>query len=191
VIDGPRTGSSISVWIKPATNCCTATSRARIPSRTCACARVVRIDRYRTIKNRLMNGQSSPTGAVVPSPNATFNDPELERRLPFRLDAAKKLLADAGYPNGFEFTLDCPNNRYVNDEKICVTLASQWAKLGLTVRVNAQTKCCSSTRSKSSTPQPICSAGAVPSRTRKRRLRRCTATAQTRCGRVQSGQLQG
>ena len=36
--------------------------------------------------------------------------------------APKKLLADAGYPDGFEFTLDCPNNRYVNDEEICQAL---------------------------------------------------------------------
>jgi peptide/nickel transport system substrate-binding protein len=93
-----------------------------------------------TIKTRLMNGQAQPTGAVVPSPAATFNDPTLEKRLPYDPAAAKQLLAQAGYPNGFEFTLDCPNNRYVNDEKICVTLASQWAKIGLSVRVNAQNK---------------------------------------------------
>jgi peptide/nickel transport system substrate-binding protein len=93
-----------------------------------------------TIKTRLMNGQAAPTGALVPSPIATFNDPEIEKRLPYDLAAAKKLLTEAGYPNGFEFTLDCPNNRYVNDEKICVTLASQWAKLGLKVEVKAQNK---------------------------------------------------
>ncbi len=93
-----------------------------------------------TIKTRLMNGQASPTGAVTPSPLGTYNDPELEKRLPYDVAASKKLLADAGYPNGFEFTLDCPNNRYVNDEKICITLASQWAKIGLNVRVLAQNK---------------------------------------------------
>lgn len=93
-----------------------------------------------TIKTRLMNNQSAPTGAVVPSPLGTYNDPALEKRLPYDLAGAKKLLADAGYPQGFEFTLDCPNNRYVNDEKLCIALASQWAKLGMTVRVNAQNK---------------------------------------------------
>jgi len=50
---------------------------------------------------------------------------------------AKKLLAQAGYPNGFEFTLDCPNNRYVNDEKICQALVSMWARAGLRVKLNA------------------------------------------------------
>jgi peptide/nickel transport system substrate-binding protein len=50
---------------------------------------------------------------------------------------AKKLLAEAGYPEGFEFTLDCPNNRYVNDEKICQALVSMWARAGLKVRLNS------------------------------------------------------
>jgi peptide/nickel transport system substrate-binding protein len=50
---------------------------------------------------------------------------------------AKALLAEAGYPNGFEVTLDCPNNRYVNDEKICQALAAMWAQIGVKVAVNA------------------------------------------------------
>ncbi|CAN5171417.1 ABC transporter substrate-binding protein [soil metagenome] len=93
-----------------------------------------------TIKTRLMNNQASPTGALVPSPLGSFNDPEIEKRLPYDVALAKKLLTEAGYPDGFEFQLDCPNNRYVNDEKICITLASQWAKIGLKVRVVAQNK---------------------------------------------------
>nr|WP_316644638.1 ABC transporter substrate-binding protein [uncultured Roseateles sp.] len=90
-----------------------------------------------SIKTRLMNGQASPTGAVMASSIGTFNDAEVEKRLPFDLDAAKKLLAEAGYGEGFEVTLDCPNNRYINDERICLALSSMWAKLGLKVRVNA------------------------------------------------------
>ena len=93
-----------------------------------------------TIKLKLMNGQSAPTGAMVPSPLGSFNDPAVEARLPYDVNAAKKLLVQAGYPNGFEFTLDCPNNRYVNDERLCLTLASQWAKIGVQTRVNAQPK---------------------------------------------------
>jgi peptide/nickel transport system substrate-binding protein len=89
------------------------------------------------IKNRLMAGQAAPTGAVVPSPKATFADAELEKRLPFDLEGAKKLMAEAGYPNGFEVTLDCPNNRYINDERLCIALASMWSKINVKVRVNA------------------------------------------------------
>jgi peptide/nickel transport system substrate-binding protein len=90
-----------------------------------------------SIKTKLMRGQAAPTGATMVSPMGTYNDPALEKRLPFDLAAAKKLLTAAGYPEGFEFTLDCPNDRYVNDEEICKTLASMWARLGLKVRVNA------------------------------------------------------
>lgn len=90
-----------------------------------------------TIKTKLMRGQAAPTGAITPSPLGTYNDPELEKRLPYDLEGAKKLMAEAGYPQGFEVTLDCPNNRYINDEEICQTLASMWARLNVKVRVNA------------------------------------------------------
>jgi peptide/nickel transport system substrate-binding protein len=90
-----------------------------------------------TIRSRLMRGQSLPTGGITPSPVGAYNDPELEKRLPFDLNAARQQMTDAGYPQGFEVTLDCPNNRYINDEEICQTLAAMWAKLGVKVRVNA------------------------------------------------------
>lgn len=93
-----------------------------------------------TIKTKLMNNQAAPTGALVPSPLASFNDPDIEKRLPFDLNAARKLMAEAGYPDGFEITLDCPNDRYINDERICIALASMWAQLKVKVRVNAMTK---------------------------------------------------
>jgi peptide/nickel transport system substrate-binding protein len=90
-----------------------------------------------TMRTKLMNGQSFPTGAMTPSPLGTYNDPELEKRLPFDLSAARKLMADAGYADGFEVTLDCPNNRYINDEEICIALAGMWSQLKVKVRVNA------------------------------------------------------
>src|SRR5208337_3320193 len=43
----------------------------------------------------------------------------------------------AGYPQGFEVTLDCPNNRYVNDEKICQALAAMWSQIGVATSVTA------------------------------------------------------
>ena len=68
------------------------------------------------IQKNTMRGLSRPSGAILPSP--VTSTPEIERRLPFDRDRAKKLLADAGYPSGFEVTLDCPNNRYVIDDQI-------------------------------------------------------------------------
>ena len=90
-----------------------------------------------TMKTKLMSGQSFPTGGNTPSPKAAFNDPKIESRFPFDLAAAKKLMADAGYPNGFEVQLDCPNNRYIQDEEICIALAGMWDKIGVKVKVVA------------------------------------------------------
>jgi peptide/nickel transport system substrate-binding protein len=87
------------------------------------------------IKANTMRGLSAPSGVMLPSPAQTT--PQLEKRLPYDKAKAKQLLADAGYPNGFEVTIDCPNNRYVNDEKICLALAAMWAQIGVTVNVNA------------------------------------------------------
>ncbi len=90
-----------------------------------------------TMKTKLMNGQSYPTGGITPSPLGSYNDPQIESRLPFDVAKAKALMAEAGYGDGFEVTLDCPNNRYINDEEICITLAAMWAKIGVKVRVVA------------------------------------------------------
>jgi peptide/nickel transport system substrate-binding protein len=88
------------------------------------------------IRKQVMRGQSRPTGAMVPSPSATF--PELEPRLlPHDPARARKLLAEAGYPEGFELGLLCPNNRYVNDERICTALASMFAKIGVRTRLDS------------------------------------------------------
>src|SRR5205085_3759373 len=54
--------------------------------------------------------------------------------------AAKKLLADAGYPNGFEVGFDCPNDRYVNDEAICQAVVAMLARIGVKVNLLAQTR---------------------------------------------------
>jgi peptide/nickel transport system substrate-binding protein len=91
-----------------------------------------------TLRTTVMRGQARPTGAMSPSPLGIYNDPALEQRLPFDLKRARSLMAEAGYPEGFGVTLDCPNNRYINDERICIALAGMWAQIGLKVNVLAQ-----------------------------------------------------
>ena len=86
------------------------------------------------IQKQVMRGQSRPTGAMVPA--AARSAPELEPRLlPYDPAAAKRLLAEAGYPDGFELGLTCPNNRYVNDERICTAMAAMFAKVGVKTRL--------------------------------------------------------
>jgi peptide/nickel transport system substrate-binding protein len=90
-----------------------------------------------TLKSKLMSGLAVPTGSLVPSPLADYNDPALEARLPFDLARARALMAEAGYAEGFDVTIDCPNNRYINDEEICIALAGMWAQIKVRLKVNA------------------------------------------------------
>jgi peptide/nickel transport system substrate-binding protein len=83
------------------------------------------------IRSQVMRGLSVPTGAMIPAPSQVF--PPLEARLAFDPARARALLAEAGYPKGFGVGLLCPNDRYVNDERICTAIAAMWAKVGVKV----------------------------------------------------------
>src|SRR6185295_11629925 len=89
------------------------------------------------IRRVTMRGLSIPAAMMV-APGVHGYSKELDKIGKVDIDGAKKLLAEAGYPNGFEFGLDCPNDRYVNDEKICQALVGMWARIGLKVSLNAQ-----------------------------------------------------
>jgi peptide/nickel transport system substrate-binding protein len=88
------------------------------------------------IKRITMRGLSIPAGLMI-APGVHPYSKQLDIVPKYDPAGTKKLLAEAGYPNGFEFTLDCPINRYVNDEKICQSLVSMWARAGLNVKLNA------------------------------------------------------
>ena len=89
------------------------------------------------IRSRIMRGFAKPAGLHF-GPGVRGYPAELDTRLPYDLDAAKRLMAEAGYPDGFAVTLDCPNNRYLNDADVCAALAAMWARIGVKVSVNAQ-----------------------------------------------------
>ena len=92
------------------------------------------------IKRTVMRGQSFPTDLMV-APGINGYMKELDKRPALlKPEDAKKMLADAGYPNGFEVGMDCPNDRYVNDEKICQAVVAMLAKIGVKVNLRAQTR---------------------------------------------------
>ena len=62
------------------------------------------------------------------------------KSLKYDPEAAKRLLAEAGYPRGFPVTFDCPTDRYVNDEAICTAIVSMLERVGIRVTPNFQTK---------------------------------------------------
>ena len=88
------------------------------------------------IERTIMRGLSIPAALMV-APGVNGYTKEADKPVALDINGAKKLLADAGFPNGFEFTLDCPNNRYVNDEEICQALVNMWAKIGVKVKLSA------------------------------------------------------
>jgi len=88
------------------------------------------------IKRSIMRGLSVPAALMIP-PGVNGYDAALDAPVKPDLDKARKLLAEAGYPQGFEVPLHCPNNRYVNDEQVCQAAVSMWAKIGVKVRLIA------------------------------------------------------
>ena len=90
------------------------------------------------IKTRVMRGLSTPTALMIAPelfpPSKDFTRPKYDP------DGAKKLLIDAGYPDGFEVTMDCPNDRYVNDSAICQAVVGMLARVGVKVDLLAQPK---------------------------------------------------
>jgi peptide/nickel transport system substrate-binding protein len=91
------------------------------------------------IQRTVMRGASRPTALMV-GPGINGWTEAQDKRLPFDVEASKKLLTEAGYPNGFEVTMNCPNDRYVNDGQICQSVASNLAKIGVKINLAAETK---------------------------------------------------
>ena len=89
------------------------------------------------IQRGIMRGLSIPAALMV-APGVNGNDPALDTPAKVDVEGAKKLLADAGYPSGFELRLNCPNNRYVNDEEICQAVVAMWAKVGVKTSLAAE-----------------------------------------------------
>ncbi len=91
------------------------------------------------IKRTVMRGASVPIAQMFPA-QVNGHAADLEKRLPYDPEASKKLLAEAGYPNGFEVTMNCPNDRYVNDGAICQAVAANMARVGVKIKLEVETK---------------------------------------------------
>jgi peptide/nickel transport system substrate-binding protein len=89
------------------------------------------------IVERIMGGVAVPAGELLPFP--LFGTTKDFPVPPFDADRAKKLLTEAGYPNGFEITLGTPNDRYINDEKVAQAIAQMWARIGVKTNIDAMT----------------------------------------------------
>ena len=90
------------------------------------------------IHSKVMRGMSV-NSAILISPLLFARAGELKRH-PFDVAAAKKLLSEAGYPTGFEVEMDCPNDRYVNDEGICQAVTQMLSRIDIKVKLNSMPK---------------------------------------------------
>ncbi|MBC5765001.1 ABC transporter substrate-binding protein [Ramlibacter albus] len=91
------------------------------------------------IKRNVMRNAARPSALMVgPGINGYMAD--MDKRLPYDAEAAKKLLADAGYPNGFEVTMNCPTDRYVNDGRICQAVAANLSRIGIKINAAFESK---------------------------------------------------
>ncbi len=91
------------------------------------------------IKRTVMRGASNPTALMV-GPGINGFQADQNKRLPYDPEAAKKLMVEAGYPNGFEVAMNCPNDRYVNDSKICQAVAANLSRINVKINLQAETK---------------------------------------------------
>jgi peptide/nickel transport system substrate-binding protein len=85
------------------------------------------------IVERIMEKQAVPAGQLLP--DVFFGTSKNLPPTPFNLDGAKKLLAEAGFPNGFKMKMHGPNGRYVNDTKIIEAVAQMYTRLGLDIEI--------------------------------------------------------
>lgn len=91
------------------------------------------------IKTRIMRGAATPTALMV-APGINGFSAEQNKRFPHDPEASKKLLAEAGYPAGFEVGFMCPNDRYVNDSEICQAVSAMLARVGIKANLVAESK---------------------------------------------------
>lgn len=88
----------------------------------------------KAITDNLLNGAGVPTITRVAPGNFGFAE-DLYDTYNYNLEEAKALLAEAGYPDGFEMTLHSPRGRYLQDAEIAEMVAGMWAQIGVTANV--------------------------------------------------------
>lgn len=91
------------------------------------------------IKQVVMRDQSEPAGMIAP-PFVNGWSEAMDSSSSTDIEKAKGLMEEAGYGEGFNLQLDCPNDRYINDEAICSAAVGMLAQIGVTVNLDAKPK---------------------------------------------------
>lgn len=88
------------------------------------------------IQRVVLRGLAQPTGTLI-ARQVNGWTPKADARWPYDPPAAQKLLAEAGYPQGFEVDFACSAGRYINDEQLCQAITAQWAKVGVKAKLRS------------------------------------------------------
>ncbi|MEM8596758.1 MAG: ABC transporter substrate-binding protein [Pseudomonadota bacterium] len=91
------------------------------------------------IRQVVMRGQSRPAGVIMPPFVNGWTD-SLDAVSDTDVAEAKALMAEAGFRDGFNITLNCPNDRYINDEAICQAIVGMMGQIGINVTLDAKPK---------------------------------------------------
>jgi len=94
---------------------------------------------YDLLRDKIMRGKSRNLGGLL-APQVRGFDEGVDAIPAYDPELARKMLAEAGYPEGFSLNMNCPNDRYVNDAAICQALAAMFARVGVKVDLTAETK---------------------------------------------------
>lgn len=89
-----------------------------------------------TIIDRVLNGFGAPS-AQVPDPPTLGYDADIER-LEFNRERARQLLSEAGFPNGFDLTVDVTNNQFANDVELGQAVAQLLSQVGINAEARAR-----------------------------------------------------
>ncbi|MEG0973474.1 MAG: ABC transporter substrate-binding protein [Comamonas sp.] len=87
-----------------------------------------------TIQRVVMRGLAQPTGTLI-AHHVNGWTKQVDQRLKYDPEASKKLLTEAGYPEGFEVEFSCSAGRYPSDEQLCQAISAQWAKVGVKAKL--------------------------------------------------------
>ncbi|MBL8520322.1 MAG: ABC transporter substrate-binding protein [Betaproteobacteria bacterium] len=93
----------------------------------------------RLIEQKVMRGHARAIGSMISEGIVGYSARAAVPHLP-DLARAKKLLAEAGYPDGFSVTLDCTNDRYILDEQLCTAVAGMITRIGIVTTANPKPK---------------------------------------------------
>jgi peptide/nickel transport system substrate-binding protein len=84
---------------------------------------------------RVMEGAAEVTAQWLPRGAFGYN-PDIRPRA-FDPEGARRLLAEAGFPEGFRLVLATPNDRWPNDSRLAQAVAQMWTRIGVRTQVDA------------------------------------------------------